>query len=425
MLPKAEFDFEQIAQRFEENRGNICINFREICGSFPKEYYTNLIHPYPAKMLNNIPLVLLPFYAEKGETVLDCFCGSGTILMQARLYGMNAIGVDINPLSRLISKVKATTVNINKLEKERDKLFDLIENTAETEIPDFPNRDFWFEKDVQKDLGHILNCIKEVKNIKYRDFFKVCFSSIIRKVSNADPKIVPPVKSKKMRKLIEKGRTVDVIGTFKSAVDVNMQRLSKFCRDCDKSSTLKVIQGDARNLTIEDLSVDLVITSPPYMSAQKYVRSTRLEMYWLGLGDQKKLQKIDMATVGTERTKVSEYQDISKIGIKLADKCIEKIKKKNLQRAYIVYKYFIDMEKTFKEIYRVLRPGKNFILVIGNNQVTKISIPNHKILTKIGRRIGFTLEKQYIDEIKSRGFMTKRNKTADIIDSEWVLIFRK
>lgn len=417
----------QIVGRFEKYGHSRYLDFSKIFGlQQNRDYYTNLLHHYPAKMINQIPLVLLPRYANKGDTILDCFSGSGTTLMQARLYGMNAIGRDINPLAVLISRVKSTNLNINKLKAEVKILYDKIDKVKvnENEIPKFPNKDFWFEKKVQYDLAKILKSIKKIKNKKYREFLLVCFSSIIRKVSNADTKIVPPVKSKKMLKLIQKGRKIDTLGIFKEAVSSNLERVSNFSRDCVKSTTLGVKKGNAKKLRLKDNSIDLVITSPPYVSAQKYARSTQLEMYWLGLVKDN-IKKIDLNTLGTERVYVGEFKTINDTGYSLLDKYIRLIKKNDEERAYITYKYFKDMQEVISEIYRVLKPNKNFILVIGNNKITKIYLPNHEILSEIAESVGFVKEDEYIDDIKYRGFMTKRNKTAGLIDSEWILIFRK
>lgn len=419
-------NINEIINRFESCKNSVKINFQEISGYTPKEYYTNSMHAYPAKMLHQIPRALLPFYASKGETVLDCFCGCGTTLMQARLYGMNAIGMDINPLPVLLSRVKSATVNVNKLMNESEYLLKRIDTIDAPKILDFPNRDFWFEKEVQRDLARIIEAIQYVKYKKYREFFLVCASSIVREVSNADPDVIPPVKSKKMRKKIAKGREINTIDCFRKAVQADLERIAAFSKACVKSSSLKVKIGDARNMEdIEDNSVDLVMTSPPYLSAQKYVRSLQLETYWLGLANNSELRDIDLNTIGTERVKASNFKDFESTGIEMADEFVEKIKKRNIERAYIVYKYFVDMEKAIREIYRVLKPEKHYILVIGNNTVTRLMLPNHKILSQIAQKIGFVKEREYEDKIKYRGFMTKRNETAGLIDSEWVLIFKK
>ena len=71
-------------------------------------YLTHSLHPYPAKFPPQLPRTVLKKYGSADMTVLDPFCGSGTTLVEARLLGFNAVGVDVNGLSTLLSKVKAT-----------------------------------------------------------------------------------------------------------------------------------------------------------------------------------------------------------------------------------------------------------------------------------------------------------------------------
>ncbi|MFQ6056141.1 MAG: DNA methyltransferase, partial [Methanosarcinales archaeon] len=72
------------------------------------KYATHGLHQYPARMIPQIPHQLIPKFSKTGDLILDPFSGSGTVLAESILYGRYAIGVDINPLACLISKVKST-----------------------------------------------------------------------------------------------------------------------------------------------------------------------------------------------------------------------------------------------------------------------------------------------------------------------------
>lgn len=92
-------------------------------------YLTHSLHPYPAKFPPQLPQTILKKYSNKGETVLDPFCGSGTTLVEARLQGINAIGIDVNGLSCLLSKVKATSLKENQI-SEINHFANLISNNC-------------------------------------------------------------------------------------------------------------------------------------------------------------------------------------------------------------------------------------------------------------------------------------------------------
>ncbi len=78
-------------------------------------YYTHGYHPYSAKYIPQIPYRLVSKFTKKNELVLDNFMGSGTTLVESKLLGRNAIGIDVNPLACLISKVKTTTIQKSTL----------------------------------------------------------------------------------------------------------------------------------------------------------------------------------------------------------------------------------------------------------------------------------------------------------------------
>jgi len=422
--------------RFENNKidsffdGYAEINFRKIYNSTKMIQLTHRIHSYPAKMIQHIPFSFFSNFllCREGDIILDPFCGSGTTLLEANIHGINSYGVEINPLARLITKVKTTPIENAKLKRGIQRLFNKLSTfDGDIKIPIFPNIDFWFSKRVQKDLTKIKACIDEYIHDKdLKNFFYVSFSSIIRDVSYADRRISPPVKSKKIREKIAAGFNPDVIRIFKNRVAENADRIIKLSNHIRKDLFSEVIGDDARSINLPDKSIDLVITSPPYINAQKYLRSTKLELFWLDLLDVDEFREVDLKTIGTERVYVEDYQTLHNMGIETLDIILKKVFRKDKPRAYITYNYFNEMKKVFEELHRVLKPGGYFILLIGNNKVKGIKVPSHKILTEIAINLGFSLAYYpLVDKIKSRGLMTKRNKTAGLINSEWLITFRK
>ena len=201
--------------------------------------YTHSIHSYPAKMFVYIPrffLSISDICSPEGK-ILDPFCGSGTVLLESLihpLYKRNVYGVEINPLGRLISKVKTTPLPEGELREKIDYLLKSVQglnSISEVYIPDSANLKFWFSEKAINRLGKLRYLIEGVEEDDYRDFFWLCFSSIIRKVSNADPFIPPPVrlkiekyndsksKERLLREFIKQIRDPDVAGLFRKKVE--------------------------------------------------------------------------------------------------------------------------------------------------------------------------------------------------------------
>lgn len=79
--------------------------------------YTHCYHTYPAMMIPQVARTLIKEYKPNGRLslILDSYMGSGTTLVESSLVGINSIGTDLNPLARLMSKVKTTHYDYHSL----------------------------------------------------------------------------------------------------------------------------------------------------------------------------------------------------------------------------------------------------------------------------------------------------------------------
>ncbi len=410
---------EQLFQQYEEKNHAIMVDFKSLVPEIVKpERYTHLIHPYPAKLLASIPYYILRTerFCPNGGVVLDPFCGAGTVLLEAILCGKNALGADANPIARLISEAKTQYVPANDLKKELDRILRKIEKNSNCTIPDFPNKDFWFSQHVQEQLSHLLHIIQKLKDKKHKVFFMVCLSNIIKKVSYADPRIYVPVRMnperftdkpdlyQKLRIKLDSLRNIDVYEKFRQVSMENIQRMELLRELADSRCTSRVISKDARNLTnrigskelLENESVDLVLTSPPYAGAQKYIRSSRLSLNWFGMGNPDSIRNLEKSNIGREDL-AQKDRIISEIGIGEVDKLIAKIALKDTTRACIVSTYLNEMSVALKEAVRVLKKGGYMVLVVGPNKVSGYDFDTPKYLRLIAERYGMHTELLLID----------------------------
>lgn len=361
-------------------------------------YGTHSFHPYSAKYIPQIPNYLISNFSQKNDLILDNFLGSGTTLVEAKLLGRNAIGVDINPLACLISKVKTTKISEEKIEHIK-KLCnsiktDILFSRGQTALFKFKkpnsklsNQNFnelnkyvekWFQKNVIIELSIIRNHIENISDADLSDFLLVAFSSILRSVSNTSSGFGNLMIDKNARpktRIFEKFqhsllRMLDDIQFFnKNATDSN----------------LSIVNDDSRNLHfIKDESIDLICTHPPYMASVPYAEYQRLSLWWLGYSRKELEQKL----IGGRRSSID-----------LADR-FEK-----------------DMEKVFSEMYRVLKSRAFCCVVIGNPVYRGKIWKLNELLQHQGKECGF----QFMKEI-TRG---KYKQTMGKMKEEFVLIFKK
>ena len=425
----------KIVNNFGENivrvDGDIPINLptkdgdRFLFISHDQSFLTHGLHKYPAKFFPELPRWLIKRYSQAGDWILDPFAGSGTTNVEALLSRRNSVGIDVDPFSRFISKVKVTPLVEKELKSAQKVLLDAILNyrpslIAESDLPEFPYRDNWFNKEILLELTYLKKQIASIDtDAPIKDFFKVCLSSIIRAVSNADNNCTRTVIRKKLNKLV---RPQDALNRFLKALHVKVPKIVAFSENYPSGLTADFPENmDARNIKYETNYFDLALTSPPYVNAVDYPRTHQLEMYWLGFA-QDSLTALKKQNVGTESVSASHYKVLHEIGVPEADRVISNIFKSDPRRAFIAFNYLEDMRKNLNEVYKVLREGRRYVIVVGNNRIRGHLFESWKYLMPIAEAIGFEVETYFGSEIIKHFIKIPRGER---INTDWILVLKK
>ncbi|MCX2896392.1 hypothetical protein [Pseudomonas mandelii] len=409
------------------------VSFRELVPWMKVgERATHYLHSYPAKLLPHIAHFFLAAsnVSKKDDIVLDPFGGTGTVVLEAALAGHTAVYSDSNPLARLISSVKTKSLNSETLMLAYDRVMARFKLSRSKTAPDVVNIDHWFEPRTIRDLCRLKSAVEAEEELCVRNFCLATFSAIIRKVSLADPRLSVPVKLKPYdgARVVKK---ISVLDAFVDQFYSNVKRMSKMQELNNNLPPVTCIGTDARNLkcsgneVLPSESIGLIITSPPYAGAQKYIRASSLNLGWLGLIESTQLRALEDLNIGREHLPKSQYTNIISTGIPDADSVLSDIYVINPLRSAIAALYLLEMRQALTEAVRVLRKGGRLILVIGNNEVCGKEFKSSEYLQEICVAQGLEVELKLIDSIKSRGLMTKRNRSASLITREWVLVFRK
>ncbi|MGH9876703.1 MAG: hypothetical protein ACRD5H_03630, partial [Nitrososphaerales archaeon] len=349
---------------------------------------------------------------------------------------VNAYGIDIDPMARLLTKVKTTYYEKGELESVKSEILSNLYSYEidDVELPDFPNRDHWFDREVSTSIAIVKKSIEKASSDKdILDFFYVCLSAIIRTVSLADPDQIFPEKTEWGLKKKSKMNKTLVFNKFEQSVNKFLPRILEFSNYCYKDIKTQLIKQDARKLELDRNSIDISITSPPYINAMDYPRVNQLEMYWLGLLDAEKKVDLKKKYVGTEAVSSKDYSELHLFkNTKYHDynKILQKIYKVDKVRAYIAYKFFDDMKQNFEEVFRVLKKSHGakkgrYVVVIGDGVIRKIPVPTHEILARIGKDVGFSIENVFSYVIRHRTLLITRAAHSGIIHKDWITVFKK
>ena len=130
--------------------------------SYDQSFLTHGLHKYPAKFFPELPRWLIKRYSQENERILDPFAGSGTTNVEALLSKRHSVGIDVDPFSRFISKVKVTPLAEKELKLAQKVLLEAISHyrpsrVAQCDLPDFPYRDNWFNKEILLELSYLRN----------------------------------------------------------------------------------------------------------------------------------------------------------------------------------------------------------------------------------------------------------------------------
>ena len=418
------------------------VSFRDLAHDIPVgERLTHRVHSYPATLLRNIPAFLLaiPELAPERTTVGDPFCGSGTVLLEAMSAGFNSVGLDVNPLAALISSVKTQRLNPCRLATMQRQVLGHPYRRCSFTSPSVVNVGHWFYPHVVAQLTQIEAVLRTLPRGPYLDFFRVCFSSCVRTVSLANPRLSVPVRlrlhhyrehrslHRRLAKRLAELKHVDVWRVFRRVIHENSARVGRLFSMPTDAAIATVRIGDARNWSLSrhcPSRCSLVITSPPYLGAQKYVRATSLSLNWLRLVDPGSLRALERVTLGREHINKDEYISFDAAPPSIRE-TLAHVAQTNPLRAQIAAHYVADLRQFFEQVLAWLTPTGHCVLVVGPNTLCGRVFDTPAVVATLAREYGFTLTVELLDLIRSRSLMTRRNRSAAPISREHVLVFKR
>lgn len=345
------------------------------------------------------------------QMILDPFCGCGSTLISAKINNKNAAGIDINPVSVFVSKVKVEQYTLDDLNNIivtfnsilRSESFDKVDKPALKIL------DKAFHPEILDQLLKLKHRINNVKEEKVKNFIFLAYISILESVSNTYKegnglkyKFTKRTSKGYIRIPLEKwyeenlpNNKINYVNEIlKNKIELMIEDVKKFGNS--NYSDINVFKGDSKETSsfIESDSIDLTAFSPPYCNCFDYYEIFKLEL-WLGgfvnsYDDLKCQRKLALrSNTNSDLSKPVEKYDSLENLINLINE--DDIWNKNIPS--LIRGYFTDMDKTLQEIYNVTKNQGRCVIIVGNSAYGGILIPTDVMLARIAEARGFNIEK--------------------------------
>jgi len=369
--------------------------------------WTHNYHRYPAKFIPQLVEKLFDEYIlDESAHVNDPFMGCGTTVVTAISRGFKVSGTDINKIAYLIAKVKSSPIEPQYLDRKiKELLLKLNNDKIKSLIPQnsIERINYWFTEDNKNELGRILKVIYDEEDKNIRDFYLVAFSHILKTCSiwlqrstkpTRDLKKSPVKPYEALRKhLLKMKRGND---DFYKIVPVNVRENLK--------DYLNIEIGDARKQPVSDESVDLIVTSSPYVTSYEYADLHQLSTIWLDLADD--LTEYKKEFIGTSYKK---YEN-KKLRSQIAKDIVDRMTQKSRKMAKEIEAFFIDIEEVFDESFRILKHGRRCCYVIGDTKLRGVDILNAEVFAESLQYSGFKIDRIIKREIPLKILPQKRDE---------------
>lgn len=355
--------------------------------------FTHDYHRYPAKFIPQIVKKLIEDYAPNNtQTVCDPFGGCGTTLVEAKLLGHKSIGFDINPVAKLITQTKTTAIRPKSLVNYREKFLQHYENTSSVQREHHPRISYWFDEPTILELDRIYFAIKKIENHNVRRFFLCAFSHNLKNCSRWLMKSIKPT--------IDKDKVIPPVKeSFLRHLDSMIKKNERFYNELKQSGYLNVpatmYRRDSTKVwPIKDGDVDLIVTSPPYVTSYEYADLHQLSLLWFGDDPKhfKKWHHFSKGFIDFRRNFIGTSSKAEKTGdfdSESAEQIVNALIQIERPLAVDVANYFLDMKKVFAEMHRILKTGGKACMIIGNTNLRGVEILNAQVAAEQMQVAGF------------------------------------
>jgi DNA modification methylase len=344
-------------------------------------------HPFPARMPIEVAQSAVATLSRLGDVVLDPMVGSGVVAKAALSLGRKAIGFDTDPLAIVQSIALCTSVS-TCFKSTATRILKTAEKTLRSKkaidakwrgLDDEGRRfvRYWFRRKHANELFALSLAIENETNASEWAVFAALFSSLIISRGSGASRAMDLSRSRPHRVESKIPKSPFSCWTKQAAA------FQAYYDNNPLNGRADLEVGDARVLEIEDDSIDAIITSPPYLNAIDYMRTSKFSLIFFG-ALLSKLREIRALSIGTEIGLTSGH--LPKTLDRMVDQRVSDPKRRPMIRRYL-----FDLQTSLSESFRVLKPGGRALYVMGPSILSRRDYDAANVLGNIASLVGFRL----------------------------------
>lgn len=242
--------------------------------------------PYEHRLPPALVQGLIELYSKPGDRILDPFCGSGGVLLEAALAGRQAYGADLNPYAYQVTRAKLEAPSSQRLAAQQaiDLLNQLSYPLPAVDLTGIPPsvQDFFHPATLQETIAAF-----QVFQAANQPFLTACLMGIVHHLGPEALSYPTQEEAPFLRRSTYPPEHFPYLYCYRDVRSRLLTKLAQVYRHHGlpadwATRQYRVWQGDARQIDLPDRSVDAIIASPPHRGAFDYVRNHRLRLWFLG-----------------------------------------------------------------------------------------------------------------------------------------------
>ena len=398
------------------------VSFRELVPEITDTgYLTHAIFYYPAKFIPHVVKYALMSFTKEGDWVVDPFAGSGTVGVEAYLCKRNAFLLDLNPLLNNMIPLKVSTKKERLSEHSLSQMLNGLGESTHCFTPAWSNVAYWYPPEMLEVLSGYWGFIKNGERNTYSSIIESALLRVSKHFSYAEHKAPKLFKSKSKLKYIEELLSDNWKKQLKEMVYScsleTLRNINNFVTLTRHHKNSVMFEGGVdSSYYSHEREFDALITSPPYLQAQEYIRTAKMDLFWLGYSEAQMRQLARLEIPYRKPGRVIQTPTLDEIRTELTRQDL----------VPLLDSYFCHTINALENSMNQLKAKATACIFVGNPLIDGIKVEIWRILMEYFTDKGYRFETVYEDRIKSRQlFRSRKNKNPDGMKSEFLLILRK